>query len=79
MDDKIIYSWCFKFVECFDSISSIVIIFLFKLSRAFQALDPNMVIECGRGGYEQQWIPRAHAFEEENIQHKINHVYKDKP
>ena len=73
MDDKIIYSWCFKFVECFDSISSIVIIFLFKLSRAFQALDPSMVIQCGRGGYEQ------HAFEEENIQHKINHVYKDKP
>ena len=28
MDDEIIYSWCFNFVECFDSTPSIAIIVL---------------------------------------------------
>ena len=42
MDDEIIYSWCFNFVECFDSTSSAAIVVLVETWRACQASDPSM-------------------------------------
>ena len=38
MDDEIVYSWCFDFVECFDSTSSIVIIVLVENLESFLSL-----------------------------------------
>ena len=38
MDDKIIYSWCFHDVECFDSTPSAAIIILDKDLESFSSL-----------------------------------------
>ena len=38
MDDKIIHSWCFHDVECFDSTPSAAIIILDKYLESFSSL-----------------------------------------
>ena len=43
MDDEIIYSWCFKFVECFDLTSSAAIIVLVKNLESLSSLRSNSV------------------------------------
>ena len=38
MDDEIIFSWCFNFVECFDSTPSTAIIVLVDILESFSSL-----------------------------------------
>ena len=41
IDDKIIYSWCFKFVECFDSASFIAFNVLIKTLESLSSLSSH--------------------------------------
>ena len=50
MDDEIIYSWCFNFVECFVSTPSAEIIVLVDILQCFSSLTPSS------GFYEVNYI-----------------------
>ena len=44
MDDEIIYSWCFNFVECFDLTSSAAIIVLVKNLESLSSLRSQQIV-----------------------------------
>ena len=61
MDDKIIYSWCFNFVECLDSTSSAASIILIKTLESMSSLRSHQYVGrrdiyiCKKDGFVVKW------------------------
>ena len=58
MDDEIIYSWCFNFVECFDSTPYVAIIVLVENLESLLSLKSQHVVRLSRGRLISNGPPR---------------------